>query len=34
MFSMLFYMTIFHIILLDDIVFYDILYDYMLCHFA
>ena len=30
----IFYMTISYIILLDDYVFYNISYDYMLCHFA
>jgi len=34
MFSIVFYMTIFYVILLDDYVFYNILYDYILCHFA
>jgi hypothetical protein len=30
----IFHMTISYINLLDDYVFYNISYDYMLCHFA
>jgi len=34
MFSIIFPKTMRYVILLDDYVFYYILYDYMLCHFA
>jgi len=34
MFSIIFYMTIFYIILLDHYVFYNIFYDNIVYHFA
>ena len=34
MFPIKSYMTICYVILLNDYVSYEILYDYMLCHFA
>ena len=33
-FFILSYMTMFYVILLDNYVFFNILFDYVLCHFA